>query len=118
MTPLKGIPRIAFVVSLVIAGFAVIQAFFPGPLMLLPAAAIPVYVAIGIRRGQVITAYGFASYLVVQILVTAILLATDRTSAVPVAESVGTVIFGLAVGVLFWLAGRSLAKSGGTGGTK
>src|ERR1022692_200701 len=56
------IARIAYIVAFVVAGLTVISGLL-GPIVILPAALIPLIAGIGIMRRRVWSAYGFAIYL-------------------------------------------------------
>ena len=67
MAPSQIVPRLAQVVAFVMAGISVFTGL-TGPVVLLPLALIPLFAGIGIVRRRVWSAYGFALYLVAQLL--------------------------------------------------
>jgi len=106
------IARVAYVFAFVIAGLTVLYAVF-GQVVVLPSALIPLLAGIGIMRRRVWSAYGYGLYQLAQLLLILILLSR---SAMTVAEAALSVVFQLAIALVFFLAGRSLAAAGGRRG--
>jgi len=100
------LPRIAAIVAFVLAALGIIGAL-TGPIVLLPAALIPLLAGIGILRKRVWSAYGLAMYLFAQLLLGVFLLLRNKSS-----DAVAQIVV-LAIFIpLFFLAGRSLSAVG------
>ena len=88
-----------------------------GPIVYLPIALIPLAAGIGILRRRMWSAYGFALFCCMQLVLLPLIAA--RSQGVDLATRLGALVsslFAILVGVLFFFAGRSLAKSGGPPG--
>ena len=103
------VPRIACIVAFVIAGAAVATAL-SGQIILLPFALIPLAAGIGMLRKSVWSAYGFAVYSFSQVALVPVVLVRSRASS-STDELIGSALFGLVLGCLFVLAGKSLAST-------
>jgi signal peptidase I len=103
--PMKVV-RVAYIVAFVIAGLVAIGAL-TGPIVLLPVALIPLMAGVGIPRKRVWSAYGFAVYLLAQLLLAAFLLFRRRPPDV-----VAQILFIVILIPLFFFAGKSLSASG------
>ncbi|HUA18394.1 MAG TPA: signal peptidase I [Bryobacteraceae bacterium] len=103
------IPRIAYILAFLIAADAAITAVF-GNITLLPVAVIPFMAGIGIVRGRVWSAYGFAVYSFSQILLAVVVLIRAGSLAAAPQGLIGSVVWTVLLGSFFVLAGRSLAK--------
>ena len=73
-------------------------------------AVVPATAGISILRQRVWGAYGLALFLIAQTAITPLLLL--RSSAIPTGKVATLIIFDFALAVFFFLAGRSLARSG------
>jgi signal peptidase I len=107
---LPKIARTAYIVAFVIAGLGVIGALM-GPIVALPLALIPLVVGIGILRGRVWSAYGFALYELAQLLLVPLVLLRSGGSQ----KLTGLIAIAALTAVLcllFLFAGRSLAATG------
>jgi signal peptidase I len=102
------IARIAWLVAFVMAAATVIAAL-AGQISLLPFAPIPLIAGIGIVRGRVWSAWGFALYTFAQLV--PIALVVLRTHSRP-PGTVGAATLAVLLVPLFVLAGRSLAAAG------
>jgi len=103
------IPRIAYILAFLIAAVTGITAAF-GNIALLPLAVIPLMAGIGIVRGRVWSAYGFAVYSLSQILLAVVVLIRAGSLAAAPQGLIGSVVWTVLLGSFFVLAGRSLAK--------
>jgi len=115
MQTLKGLPRVAYVVAFVIAGFVVLAGLM-GPVVVLPIAIFPLCAGVGILRKRVWSAYGFATYSFAQLLLLPVILLRPGYSTGRVPQIVVMALFSLGLGILFLLAGRSMAASGAARG--
>jgi signal peptidase I len=115
MPPLNKLPRIASIVAFVIAGIIILSALF-GPIIILPFAIVPFCAGVGILRKRVWSAYGFATFILAQLLVIPVILLRPGISTGRTHQTIFTVIGSLLLGALFLSAGRSLAASGGVRG--
>jgi hypothetical protein len=80
-------------------------------------ALIPLYAGLGILRKRVWSAYGYAVYTLAQLaLLPPILFRSRHSAGTTLAEIGGSAALSLLIGVLFLLAGRSLAETGGVRG--
>jgi len=104
------LPRLAVAAAAVAFLFAAIELIsaFRQPFLLF-AGIIPLIAGVGILRKHIWSAYGFALFELVQIAITPVLL---LRSTVPKVEIAATAIVYLASGLLFILAGKSLAATG------
>jgi signal peptidase I len=118
MSHVPKIPLAAAMVAFLVAGFAVVSALM-GDVVLLPAAAIPLAAGIGILRRRVWSAYGYALLIFAQLAMLPFLVARSGGLA-GLADRVGIFSIGLMalVGLLFFLAGKSLAASGAARGRR
>lgn len=115
MQALSRLPRIASIVAFVIAGIIVLSGLL-GPIVVLPVASVPLCAGIGILRNRVWSAYGFATYLLAQLLVVPVILFRHESSTIGVHKIIFTFICSVLLGILFLSAGRSLAASGAARG--
>jgi signal peptidase I len=103
--------RVAYVLAFALAGLSILSAF-RGQIVLLPFAVFPLIAGIGILRKRAWSAYGFALCQIAQLLLFPLL--TFRTGgAMRWSPDIiaGTALLAV-LGSLFFLAGRSLAKTG------
>jgi signal peptidase I len=107
----KGFPRLACVVAFALAGIVILVGSL-GPIIVLPIAIAPLCAGVGILRSRVWSAYGFATYSFAQLLALPVILLRPGYLAGRIPEVIGLVFFSLMFGILFLLAGRSLAASG------
>ena len=114
MSELPKLARVASVIAFVMAVITAI-AGVAGPIIVLPLALIPLFAGVGIRRGRVWSAYGMATYLFGQVLLVPVVV-SRAGSTVGLAAIVPSAAFSLGLGILFVLAGRSLAAAGGARG--
>ena len=106
--------KIASIVAFVMAGLLVWGAL-TGPIILLPAALVPLLAGIGILRKRVWSAYGLSLYAAAQLFVLLLLFlryGAGATLAVIVAQ---IALIAILVS-LFFFAGRSLARTGAARG--
>lgn len=115
MQTLDRLPRIASVVAFVIAGIVILNSAL-GPIVILPFALVPLCAGIGILRKRVWGAYGFATYFFAQPLLLVVILLRPWYATGRVPKIVVTEFASLGLGILFLLAGRSLAGSGAARG--
>lgn len=106
------LPQIAAAAALCLAGIGLLSALQQIAVALF--ALIPLAAGIGILRGQIWSAYGFALFEAAQLAIAPVLL--SRTGNVSEAQLAVTLGLNLAFAILFFLAGRALAGSGGKGG--
>jgi signal peptidase I len=106
------IPPIAAAVAFSLAGIGLLSAL--QQIALAVFALVPLAAGIGILRKSVWSAYGFALFELAQLAVTPILL--SRTGTVPKSQLLFAVGLDAVLAVLFYLAGRTLAASGGRRG--
>lgn len=104
--------KAAYIVAFAAAGLMVVSAL-TSSVVFLPAAAIPLMAGIGILRGRVWSAYGYALYQFAGLLAISFLLFQNGVSDLPLLlEAVGGAAINVALAVLFLLAGRSLQAAG------
>lgn len=102
--------RAAWIVAFLIAGvMAVSAAHYP---ILLPAAVVPLVAGIGILRRRAWSAYGFALYQAMPLLLVPLLVARGGTALVWEPAMVTGLVLVVGEVVLFGLAGRALAREG------
>jgi signal peptidase I len=102
------VPHIASAVAFVIAGLGVASALL-GQIAVLPFAALPLAAGIGILRRRVWSAYGFALYIVAQLLFIPFLLVRSGGPISSALDTIASAVLMAALALLFFLAGRSLA---------
>lgn len=83
-----------------------------GPVIVLPLALVPLASAIGILRRRVWSAWGMAFYLGAQLVLLPLMISRARGDVSIKRQMLVTGILSLAGVVLFYLAGRALAKDG------
>ena len=110
MQKLPGVALVAAVVAFLLGALAVLGAVF-GPIIGLPLACIPLIAGVGMLRRRVWSAYGLGVYYFAQALL-AVIMALRATRGVAVLA-----VFGVLLGCLFLLAGRALARNGGSSGS-
>jgi signal peptidase I len=113
------LPRLALVagiLALIMGGLGLVNAALVGPIILAPIALIQVIGGIGTLRRNVWSAYGLALYSLGQVAFACVLL-TRLPPAARFGFIVGSVLFGLGLGCLFFFAGRALANAGATYGS-
>jgi len=115
MQTLKNLPRIASIVAFVIAGCFVLAGLF-GPIVVLPFAIVPLCAGVGILRKRVWSAYGFAAFILAQLLLLPSNLIRPGYSIGHTLEIIFPALISLLVGILFLFAGRSLTASGAARG--
>jgi signal peptidase I len=98
--------RIAYIVAFGMAALIAAGAL-TGPIVLLPSALIPLVAGIGILRKRVWSAYGFALYLLAQLLLAAFLLFRTKPP-----NLVAQILLLVILVPLFLFAGRALSASG------
>jgi len=98
--------RIAYIVAFVMTVLAAVGAL-TGPIMLLSLALIPLVAGIGILRRRTWSAYGFALYLLAQLLLAAFLLFRDKSP-----NAAAQIVLAAILIPLFLFAGRALSTSG------
>lgn len=116
-TPVTVTPvlaRVAAIVAFILAGLLLISAI--AQITLLPFALVPLLAGIGILRRRVWSAYGFAVFEAAQLLLLLIVLLRDGPESFPKQQVILLLAIDSFVISLFWLAGRSLSKAGGTRG--
>src|ERR1035438_2875727 len=107
MQNLKRLPRIASIVAFVIAGITILTALL-GPIVVLPAAILPLCAGIGILRKHVWSAYGFATCSFAQTLLLPVMLFRPGYTTGGALRIIVSIICSLLLGILFLTAGRSL----------
>lgn len=115
MPTLKKLPRIAAVIAFIIAGIIVLNAVSEA-IVAVPLAIVPLCAGVGILRKRVWGAYGFAMFLLAQLLVIPVIVSRPGLSTGFAHQYVFTVIGALLLGILFLSSGRSLANSGAVRG--
>jgi signal peptidase I len=105
------VAKIACIVGFVSGGLGIISAL-AGQIVLLPFALTPLIAAIGIVRRRVWSAYGFAVYLLAQLLLVPVVLLWSRAPRPPSAGILVQTAVSVALIALFAFAGRSLAAAG------
>ena len=115
MPPLNRLPRIASIVAFVIAGLIILSGAL-GPIIILPLAIVPLCAGVGILRKRVWSAYGFATFILAQLLVFPVILLRPGSWTGRAHQIVFTVVCSLLLGILYLFSGRSLAASGGVRG--
>ncbi len=104
--------KAAYIVAFAMAGLGVIYLLATRQIVLLPFAIIPLIAGIGILRGRVWSAYGFALFESAQVAFVPLVLLRAEGSATAVrAGAVAAVLAGVLI-ALFFSAGRSLAAAG------
>jgi hypothetical protein len=109
------LPRIASVVAFGIAGIVILNSAL-GQIVILPFALVPLCAGIGILCNRVWGAYGFAAYFFAQPLLLVVILLRPWYATGRVPKIIVTELASLGLGILFLLAGRSLAVSGAARG--
>jgi hypothetical protein len=109
------LPRIAAIVAFFIAGIVALEGLL-GPIVLLPVAIVPVCAGIGILRKRVWSAYGFALFVLAQLLAIPVVVLRPGAWTGRAHQIVFTVIGSLLLGILYLFSGRSLAASGAVRG--
>jgi signal peptidase I len=104
---LPKLALVAGILALLLGALAVANAVL-GPILIAPIALIPVIGGIGILRKHVWSAYGLALYFFAQVALACVLL-TRHPPATGIV--LGSVVFGLGLGCLYFFAGRALAKT-------
>ena len=101
--------RAAWIIAFIVAALGILGALITGPIILLPAALIPLCAGIGIRRGKAWSSWGFAIYSLCQLLLIPLVLSRIRNPP-EAAKLIGAAIWPLGLAVFFFLAGRRLAQ--------
>lgn len=109
------LPRVAAVVAFGIVGIVLLGALV-GPIVVLPFALVPLCAGIGILRGRVWSAYGFATIFFAQLFLITVLLVRHGYVTVRAPQIVYVALSSLTLGILFLFTGRSLAASGAAQG--
>lgn len=112
----RKLPRIAAVVAFVITGIIVLEGLL-GPIVVLPFAIVPLCAGIGILRKRVWSSYGFAIFILAQLLVIPVIVLRPGALNGRAHQIVFTVIGSLLLGTLYVFSGRALAASGAVRGT-
>jgi signal peptidase I len=99
--------RIAYIVGFVMAVLVATTGALTGPIVLLAFALIPLVAGIGILRRRVWSAYGFALYLLAQLLLAAFLLFRNKSP-----NAVAQIVLLAILVPSFLFAGRALSASG------
>jgi len=110
------IALIAAIVAFLIAGILALSALAE-PVIALPLALVPLAAGIGILRRKMWSAYGFALFLVMHLILLPLI--AVRSPGADLADKVAALsssVLSILVAVLFFFAGRSLAKAGSTPG--
>jgi signal peptidase I len=108
---LRKLPFVAATAAFLLAAIGLLAALQHPVLALF--ALVPLIAGAGILRKRVWSAYGIALFELAQL---AVMLLTARTGAMPASQLVFTIGLNGALALLFFLAGRSLAASGGVRG--
>ena len=106
---------VAFIVAFILAALAVLSALLDR-VILLAIALVPLISGIGIMRRQIWSAYGFSLLLCANLLIVPLLLFRAATPATDFLTVVPAIVLAVILIPLFFLAGRSLATSGGKRG--
>lgn len=109
------LPGVAAAVAFLLAGFMVLGVL-SGEAALLLLALVPLFAGIGILRWRSWSAYGFALFEFAQLLMSPWILLRSSSGSSAVERLVVTVVFTVLLIVLFWAAGRSLARTAGPRG--
>lgn len=104
------LPRVASIIAFVMAALTVLISLL-GCIVLLPVASIPICAGIGILRKRVWSAYGFATFWFAQLLLLPVSLLRPWYLAERAPQIAAMLLFSSGFGILFLLAGRSLAAS-------
>jgi signal peptidase I len=108
---LRKLPFVAAIAAFLLAAIALLAAFQHPVLALF--ALVPLAAGIGILRKRIWSAYGFALFELAQL---AVMLLTSRAGAMTTSQLVFTIALNVVLAFLFFMAGRSLAASGGARG--
>lgn len=111
MAELPKVARIARVVAFLMAALTLMGALL-GPIILVPAALVPLCAAIGITRRRVWGAWGYAVYTLAQIVVLPVILLSSRGGVLTFTSAATNAVFSFCIGVLFIFAGRAMAAAG------
>jgi hypothetical protein len=103
--------RITYILVFLMAAGEMASAFF-GSVIALPIALIPLTAGIGIVRKRVWSAYGFAVFLLSQLVVAFLLIARKPGAASDLPTLVAGIVLGLLLSALLFAAGRSMGKDG------
>jgi signal peptidase I len=117
MSSLPRIAKVACAIALAMAGLEFLIAFWTGPAIMAVLALIPLVAGIGIMRGRVWSAYGFALVLGTQLLLVPIVLfRSTGAGALNPMQILARAAFEVALAVLFFRTGRALRAAGAKSG--
>jgi len=106
------IVKVAYIAAFVLAGLAAASSLAAGPITL-PLALIPLVAGIGIKRGRVWSAYGYALFQLANLLIfLPVVMLRSAKGTFSLFETITSIAFSALVMVLFVAAGRSLAAMG------
>ena len=108
---LPRIARIAAIFALLFCAITLVGAITSAPMAFI-VAMIPLAAGIGILRRLTWSAYGFALYLTAQVPLTAVWIIRNQSNAMSTASTAALMIFNLSFIVLFFFAGRAMARAG------
>ena len=115
MIELPRVAKAACAIAFLMAGLEFLVALWTGPAIIVLLALISLAAAVGIMRGRVWSAYGFALFLGAQLLLAPIALLRSNGAKSPL-QILVSAAFEVATAVLFFRAGRSLQAVGGRRG--
>ena len=115
MPTLGKLPLTASIVAFVLAGIIILEGVL-GPVLIIPLAIVPVCAGIGILRRRVWSAYGFAAFILAQLLDVPIILFRPGYWSGRAPQIIVSVIFSVLLGIFYLSSGRSLAASGAVRG--
>ena len=113
---MPAIALVAAIIAFLMAGLILAGALL-GNIAYLPFALVPLVAGIGILRRRMWSAYGLALFLGMQLLLLPLI--ADRSQGADLAAKIGALVssgLSLILSVLFFFAGRSLAKTGSPAG--
>ena len=112
MASSSRIVKLAYIVAFVLASITAVSSLAAGPVVL-PLALIPLIAGIGIKRGRVWSAYGYALFQLANLLIVlpVVMLRAARGTFSPI-ETIASIAFGALLAVLFVAAGRLLVAVG------
>jgi signal peptidase I len=111
MTSSPKVVKIAYVVAFVTAALAIISALLTGPVIVVVFALIPLAAGIGIMRGRLWSAYGYALFLCTQLLLLPLILSRYGATTPPLGGIISTSAVGVVLIALYFLAGRLLKSA-------
>jgi signal peptidase I len=116
MINLPRIAKVSCAIAFLMAGFEFFVAFWTGTVIVTFLALISLVAGIGILRGRIWSAYGFAFFSGAQLLLAPIALLRSNGSPMSPLQILTSAVVEAALAVLFFRTGRSLQAAGGRRG--